>query len=219
MKINILNSFVKSLNKFNMSESWWYKTYSFFRWDLWAFLSNIWKFRKELYEHRWWDYHFSLQMLYRSIYIMEKGMHGGLEVRESRDKKIQKMQRLLKLLDNNINDKYIDIAEEELGYQLIMKGFEFEEIDKTDSNGEKLYELLDNETEEEKELNRKIFDKSKEIEENEWIEIWEILKGQSNKDFSNQLIDIIQEKEVEGSDVKKDWNDIFDGTGLRGWWD
>jgi hypothetical protein len=157
-------------------------------------------------------------MLYRSIAIMEKGMHNGLEVRQSRDKKIQKMQRLLELLDNKINDNYTELAEKELGYELVMRGFEFEEIDRADENGEKLYQLVDNETDEEKELNRKIFDKARELEEVQWDEIWEILKGKKYGDGSEQLLNIMQEKTTTDN-KEQDWNDWFDGTGLRGWWD
>ena len=196
-----------------MKRNIFYKVYSFFRWDLWHFFGNIWKFRRELWNHNWWDYHFTLEMLYRSISIMEKGMHDGLEIPETRYKKIQKMQRLLELLDNQINDRYIELAEKELGYEMIMKGFEFKEVDKTDSNGEPLYELIGNETEEEAELNRKIFDKCREIEETQWKEIWEILKGQEHTEYIN----MVQHKSTEVS--QKDWNDWFDGTGLRGWWD
>jgi hypothetical protein len=213
MKVNITDTFTKSLKRLMMHESWWYKTYSFIRWDVWHFFSNVWKFRKELYEHRWWDYHFTLQMLYRSIAIMEKGMHAGLEVRESREKKIQKMQRLLVLLDNKINDTYIELAEKELGYEMISKGFEFEEVEETESTGKKLYRLADNETEEERELNRKIFDRARELEKEQWDEIWEILKGQDNTEY----IDMIQQKDATGK--QKDWNDWFDGSGIRGWWD
>jgi hypothetical protein len=157
-------------------------------------------------------------MLYRSIAIMEKGMHNGLEVRQNRDKKIQKMQRLMELLDNKIDDKYIELAEKELGYELVMKGFNFEEIDKTDGNGEKLYQMVDNETDEEKELNRKIYDKARELEEAQWAEIWEILKGKNYGDGSEQLLDIMQKKTATDN-KEKDWNDWFDGSGLRGWWD
>jgi hypothetical protein len=218
MKIYFKTSFEESIAKIVSQETWWYKTYSFLRWDMWRFFSNIWRFRKELYEHRWWDYHFTLQMLYRSIAIMEKGMHDGLEVRQSRGKKIQKMQRLLELLDNKINDNYTELAEKELGYELVMRGFEFEEVNRSDENSKRLYQLVDNETDEEKELNRKIFDKARELEEAQWDEIWEILKGKKYGDGSKQMLDIMQEK-VAIKNKEQDWNDWFDGTGLRGWWD
>lgn len=200
-----------------MKQNWWYKVYEFFRYDIWYFIGNIWKFRKELWEHRWWDYTFTLQMLYRSISIMEKEMHNGLEIKESRDKKIQKMQRLLQLLDNKINDRYIEIAEKELGYEMILNGFNFEEIDETDSNGEKLYRMVDNETDEEKELNTRLIDRSREIEESEWSEIWKIMKGQDVSNYFHDQIDVTPEDS--DKPTKKNYNDWFDGTGLRGWWD
>jgi hypothetical protein len=218
MKINITDAFTKSLKRMINHRSWWYKTYSFLRWDVWYFFSNIWKFRKELYEHRWWDYHFTLQMLYRSISIMENGMQNGLEVRETRDKKIQKMQRLLYLLENKIDDKYIDIAEKELGYDIVLHDWKFKEIDRLDSDREPLYELIDKDTPEEKEKNNKIFDKAREIEEQQWNEIWEILKGKNYGDGSEQLLDVMQEKSITDN-KEKDWDDWFDGSGLRGWWD
>jgi hypothetical protein len=219
MKVSVASTFMKSLDTLKSHESWLYKTYSFFHWDLWAFLSNVWKFRKELYEHRWWDYHFTLQMLYRSISIMEKGMHNGYEVRESRDKKILKMQRLLELLDNNINDMYIELAEKELGYELVFNEMKFEEINETDEANGKLYQLIDTDTESEKQLNHAIYKKSREIEESQWSEIWDILKGQSSEELSGQPLDLVQEKNTKSDNSKKDWNDIFNGTGLRGWWD
>jgi hypothetical protein len=202
----------------------WYKystlerIYDIIRYDIWRFLANIWRFRKELWNHAWWDYHFTLQMLYRSISIMEKGMHNGYEVRQTRDKKIQKMQRLLYLLENKIDDKYVDIAEKELGSELILHEWEFKKIDRLDSNGEPLYELIDIDTPEEKEINKNIFKKAREIEEEEWNEIWEILKGQNYDDGSEQVLDVMQEKTI-NDNKEKDWNDWFDGTGLRGWWD
>jgi hypothetical protein len=199
----------------------WYKysilerIHDVIRYDIWVFLANIWRFRKELWNHRWWDYRFTIDMLYRSISIMEKGMHNGVEIRETRDKKIQKMQRLLYLLDNKINDKYVDIAEEELGYELVLHEWEFMEIDRLDTYGEPLYEIIDKDTAEEKEANKKIFDRAREIEEEQWNEIWEILKGQ---DIDNYL-DILQNKSINEESKENDFNNWFDGTGLRGWWD
>jgi hypothetical protein len=210
-KIRTLFENIKSKYKYSKVEM----IMDIFRYDIWRFLKNIWSFRKELWNHAWWDYHFTLQILYRSIHIMEKGMHKGLEVRESREKKIQKMQRLLYLLDNKIKDNYTELAEKELGIKMVVHPWEFTKLDRVDSDGEPLYEILDKDTPEEKEINRKIFDRAREIEEKHWNEIWEILKGQDH----NQMLDIIQEKSLNQNKEEKDWNDWFDGSGLRGWWD
>lgn len=191
MKVQFADSFTKSLERLVTHQTWWYKTYEFIRWDIWRFFSNIWKFRKELYNHCWWDYHFTLEMLERSLIIMEEGMHNGLEVRESRDTKIQKMQRAIQLLQNRREDNYTERVESELG-QLVLHDWEFEDV------GNGLSRLVDKDTSEEKEHNRKVFQRSREIEEAEWKELWEIFKG---------------------TRYSKQYGKKYDGTDMRGWWD
>ena len=117
------------------------------------------------------------------------------------------------LLDQNISnaiqDNYIDLAEATLGKELIMHPFEFEEIEgETMDNpmgekGEKLYQLVDKDTPEEKEHNRQIFELSHKLAEDEWDELWEIFKGQDTKQFNKE----------------EDWYKQFNGSGLQGWWD
>ena len=191
MKVQLADSFTKSLERLIRHQTWWYKTYEFIRWDIWHFFKNIWSFRKELYNHRWWDYHFTLEMLERSLIIMEKDMHHGIEIRESRDKKIQKMQRAIQLLQNRREDNYTERAESELG-QLALHDWEFEDA------GDGLSRLVDKDTPEEKEHNRKVFQRSREIDEAEWKELWEIFKGTK---FSKKF----------------GW--AYDGTDMRNWWD
>jgi hypothetical protein len=122
----------------------------------------------------------------------------GLEVDEARLKKVEAMRRVIKLIQNYNNDSYIEMAESELG-ELIHHPWEFEDIE--DKPG--FSRLVDKETEEEKEHNRKIFDRSREIEESEWNELHQLLKGQDYSKF----------------DKDKEWSEQFNGSGLRGWWD
>lgn len=192
MKVQFADSFTKSLERLITHQTWWYKTYEFIRWDIWRFFSNVWKFRKELYNHRWWDYQFTLEMLERSLIIMEKGMHTGLEVRESRDKKIQKMQRAIQLIQNVRMDTYIEQAEAELG-KIIHHDWQFEEV-----YADGFSELVDKNTSEEKEHNQRVFQRSHEIEKEEWNELWEIFKG---------------------TKYSKQYGKKYDGTDMRSWWD
>lgn len=209
MEVKFADSFGKSLKRLIMHKTWWYKTYEFFRYDIPRFIRNVWAFREVLWNHRWWDYHFTLEALRTSLEIMEKGMHGGLEIKESRDKKIKKMQRAIQILNNIEEDNYIDLAEAALGKELIMRSLEFEEIEgETMDNpmgekGEKLYQLVDKDTPEERENNRQIFDLSHKLAEDEWSELWQIFKGQDTKQFSKE----------------EDWDKQFDGSGMQGWWD
>ena len=207
MKVNFSNGFFDSLKKLQRYEAWYNRMWRAITGDFWEFLKNIWRFRNELWEHRWWDYRFTLVMLKRSLTIMEAGMHDGLEVYESRSKKIEKMQRAIKILENITNDCYNEMAEAELG-AIIYHEWEWEETGETTDNplgkeNEKLYRLIDKDTPEEKEHNSKVYARSREIEKAEWIELWIIFQGQDYDKFNE----------------KTDWNEQFDGTGIQSWWD
>jgi hypothetical protein len=122
----------------------------------------------------------------------------GNEVDESRLKKIEKMRRAIQLIQNYNKDSYIEMAENELG-KLILRDWEFEDV--PDKPG--FSQLIDNETEDEKEHNGKVFNRAREIEKMEWEELWIIIQGQDYTKFDKDI----------------DWYEQFDGTGLRGWWD
>lgn len=203
MKVVFSDSLAKSIKRLIWHEHWLYKTYSFFRWDIWHFFKNIWRFRKELWHHQWWDYRYTLNMLERSLTIMEVGMSTkGMEVTETREPKVKAMRRALELLHNNREDYYIQKAEDELG-KLVMKDWSWKETGETTDNpmgekNEKLYELVDTNTEEENAHNKKVFERAREIEDAEWKELWEIFKGTKSS---------------------KSYNKKHDGTDMRSWWD
>lgn len=216
MDIKFADSFGDSIKTLIRHQTWWYKTYETIRYKIPYFFKNIYKFRHVLWEHRWWDYRFTLTTLRTSLEIMENGMQDGLEVWESRGKKIAKMQRAIQILKNIEEDNYIQMAEAELG-EIIHHDWEFEETEETIDNplgekSEKTYRLVDKDTDEEKEHNRKVFDRTHELEEQEWNELFEILKGQNYKAYYENL----SEEEKNNTNNHNEW---FDGSGLRGWWD
>ncbi len=192
MDVHITDTFTKSIKRLMWHQSKVYRFYALFRYDIPQFIGNIWKFRKELWSHRWWDYRFTLEMLYRSIQIMEKNMSvKGFEVSETREPKVQSMRKALELLKHKLDDDYVDRAEAELG-ELIMHDWEFEEVDGGN------HRLIDKETPEEKAHNRKVFEMARDLEEKEWKELWEIIKGTKRS-------------------KKYGW--AYDGTDMRAWWD
>lgn len=165
--------------------------------DFFKFLLNIWKFRKALWVHTNWDYSGVLYFLKISISDIAKYIEeDGIEVDHSRLKKVEKMKRVVQILDNISEYKYFDIVELELGRRFI-SWFSTKEID--DEN----FELSSDDSDEQKEFNLKFFNRVTELEEQEWNELWEILKGQNCSKFSKEL----------------EFDDQFDGSGLRGWWD
>ena len=168
--------------------------------QLFRFLKNIWLFRKELWNFRWWDYHFTMEMMRVCLKEMSDNLETkGLEVDESRLKKVAKMRRAIEIMDNFKNFTHSEMAEKELG-ELVTNPIEFKDSESHPG----CYELVDKDSPEEKEHNKKVFDRTREIEEQEWEELWNIFKGQDARKYKPK---------------KQDWNDWFDGTGMRGWWD
>jgi hypothetical protein len=199
MEIKFADSFGDSLKTMIRHNTWWYKTYDLFRYDLPRFFKNIWRFRKPLWNHYWFDYNGSLEFMETSYTNMVGNIekHGN-EIDKTRLKKVQAMRRAIEILKNCREDNYLAMAEKELG-DLIFNDWEFEDV--PDKPG--FSQLVDNDTDEERIHNRKIFDRSNEIQEKEWSELFVILKGQDYTKFDKEI----------------DWDEQFDGSGLRGWWD
>lgn len=199
MKTLFTDSFGESLNRLIMQQRWWYKIYQTLRYDIPRFIKNIWRFRKALWRHYWWDHHALLQFMEIGLTEMSDRLEvDGLEIEESRLKKVAKMRRVAQLIRNYNEDLYIDMAEAELG-KIVHHPWEFEPVpDKED-----LFQLIDKDTPEEKEHKTKVFTRSREIQEQEWDELFELLKGQDYSKFDNNI----------------DFYEQFDGSGIRGWWD
>ena len=68
---------------------------------------------------------------------------------------------------------------------------------------------------EEREHNKKIFELARQIEETEWNELWDIFRGQNIQEYKN-LMDSLSDEEKKNRDVWNEWND---GSGMKGWWD
>ena len=168
--------------------------------DLPNFFKNIWRFRKALWNHHWWDYSGTLRFIEISTEHMAKNLkERGNEIELSRFKKVDKMNRAIEILKNIRESRYFDIVEKELGRSYNTKNIEFVPLE----DNPDYFEMVDYDSDEEKEFNDKYFERVTQLENQEWIELWEILKGQDYEKF----------------DKEKDWDDQFDGSGMRGWWD
>jgi len=207
MKVQFADTFTDSLRRLIRHQTWWYKTYSLFRHDLPRFFKNVWTFRKALWNHYWFDHHGTLRFLETGLTNISDTIEKyGNEVDGPRLKKVAKMRRAIELIKNYNEDKYIEMAESELG-PLVLHDWEFEPVpDKPEYS-----RIIDRDTEEEKIHNRKVFDRAREIEEKEWKELFEILKGQSPTEYQMFL----DKSEDKGSA----WDNWFDGSGIKGWWD
>jgi hypothetical protein len=211
MTIGFADTFTKSLKKMIRQQTWWYKTYEFFRYDISRFIGNVWRFRKGLSRHYWWDHHGMLMFMEAALTDMSDRLEkDGSEIDSPRLKKVEKMRRTIQLIKNYNQDLYIEMAEKELG-KLNLYDWEFETV----PDSPDLKRLVDKDTEEEKEHNRKVFNRAREIGESEWNELWQIFKGQDNKEYQ-KLKETLTEEQKRKEDQYYKW---FDGSDLRGWWD
>lgn len=185
--------------------------YYLFRREIPAFIKNVWFFRKQLWDFRWWDYSFNLDIFRRSLEKTSKELEvRGNEIDETRLKKVEKINRVIELLGHIRSDLYIEMAEKELGELKRMK-FDFE--DDPDQPG--YYRLVDNENPDDVNHNRKVYRRADEIEAQEWKELWKILEGQDHSEYS-KIVENATKEEKREKDLWKEW---FDGSGMKHWWD
>ena len=199
MKVEFADSFWRSLKTLSRHQTWWYKTYEVFRYKIPMFFENVWYFRKELWRFRSWDYTFNLMMLSRSLKKTANTLEfHGYEIEETKNKKVEKIKRVIEIIKSLNESNYINRAEEQIGE---LRGIEVWE-DKED-------------TPEDQEHNKKVFDLSNKIEEDEWDELFKILRGQDKKEFNKIYDNLTDEEKMEYNH----WVKWFDGSGMNHWWD
>jgi hypothetical protein len=200
METNFAPTFFDSVKRMVNRQRWYWKTWDFLRYDMPRFFRNLWMFRKDLYNYRWYSGQNAVLPFMKTALtdMAAKIDKRGWEVEHSKSKKLDKMRRAAYLMERFIEDDFLELAEKELG-EVICHGFNFEPV--PDKPG--YSRMVDKETDEEKEHNSKVFDRAREIEEQMWTELWTIIQGQDYTKF----------------DKDTDWDKQFDGSGLRGWWD
>ena len=202
MKTKFADTFIESMEKLMNRQRWYWKTWDLLRYDIPRFFRNFWLFRKNLWNHTWYNGTSSILPWVKTAVddIAWKIETRGHEVEESRMKKVAKMKRLSYLIDICVNDSYIEVAEKELGIEMIHHDWEFVPVEGREDS----YELLDKDTPKEKEHNHKIIKRAHEIQKEYWEELCYIIKG---PDY-----DAIRES-------GEDFYEKLDGTDIRGWWD
>jgi len=154
-------------------------------------LHNFWYFRKEIWNFREWDYSFQLRLWRRSLIPLRDSIQNGYEETVSRNKKVATILEAIALIDFILEDDYMTAAEQSLGITF---------LDTTDASDA-----------------MKVINLSKELAERDWNRLWRILQGQNHNEYI-MLLDRnnIQNQFEDGhTDI---WNQWFDGTDMRGWW-
>jgi len=211
MEIRFADSFSKSIEKLISDHRWYNRAWKWIRYDVPHFWKNVWKFRDALSKHYWWDYNGTLKFMEIAINDIATNVEvKGLEIDESRLKKVTAMKRAVEILKHISKDSYIEMAEAELG-EITYYPWEFE-----DAEGKPgFYQLVDKETPAEKKHNGKVYAYARKLEEKEWKELWRILEGQQYKDYEKTIKHLTPEERRKDDHYYK-W---FDGSGLNGWWD
>jgi hypothetical protein len=127
-------------------------------------------------------------------------MANGYEIELSLNKKLEKVDIMIEILNRMEEDNYIAYAEKALGRSVdisygIFGSKEEEPIEVTEAN-------------------REIFDLSTKLEEDDWNEFIYLIKGQDMKDYK-ELHDKLSEEEKQDHDHYYTW---FDGSGIKSWW-
>ena len=164
------------------------------------FFYNIYKFRKALWRHRWYDYQGTLHFMEIGVADIAKNISiKGIEVERHRFKKLEKMNRVVEILRNLRENNYFDLVEAEMGRGYDVSGQKFVPLKENPD----FYELVDDYSEEQRDFNRRYFMRVRQLEEQQWNELWDIMKGQDMAQLHKDT----------------DYDAFFDGSGLRGWWD
>jgi hypothetical protein len=160
--------------------------------ELPIFIKNIWIFRDSLWNFRWYNMDGTLYFIKDALeYAIPKYQSQSMEWEQTLNLKIYRMKRLKYLLEVHKNNLYTELAENELGKAHHGK-ITFIPIDEN----EQRFSMVDDLTEEQELHNKKVYQKSTEIEKAHWNEIFETLKGYEIVDYNEQ----------------------FDGNGLNHWW-
>lgn len=206
MKIQFAHSFFDSFESIVLARHrWWWRVWDVVRYELPNFLRNIWLFRKALWDYHWYDYRGSMQFAQTAFTDMATKVDAkGYEVDSTKIPKIVKMRRAAEILQHFIDDDFIELAEREYGSITLGKWNFIPSEEYPDA-----FELVDNLTEKENEHNRKVFRHAHKLETEYMNELCDILRGQDAKIFKEDTLE----------ESWKAWEDKFDGSGWRTWWD
>jgi hypothetical protein len=157
------------------------KIYDFFRYDIHQGVHNLIRFFPIVWKFRPWDFCFALIIFKKGLEILSKTIECGNEVDEGRLPKVKAINRAVVLLKNVAEENYIDLAEKDLDLEMSNLPLDFVPSE----HGADWFKLKDNRTKEEQEIDKQIFDRSYEIEKEQWEELKNLLFGDENIPGSN----------------------------------
>ena len=201
MKVKFADSFFESLDRLIVRERWYWKTWDWIRYDFPKGVYNIFYFWRVVWNFRPWDSSYQFSFIQRGLPRLREAMANGHEIELSLNKKLEKVDIMIEILNRMEEDNYIAYAEKALGRSVDIS-----------------YGIFGSKEEEEPveitKANREIFDLSAKLEEDDWNEFIYLLKGQDMKDYK-EIHDKLSDEEKRDHDHYYTW---FDGSGIKSWW-
>lgn len=195
--------------RYSIVEMWYYDTKRYFK--------NIIRFNKMMKDWYPWDWESQVRLFAYGVEQLANYIDKyGCEVDESRNKKVTAMRELVALLrtdyEDGLGDKYLihgkeDVVTHVTEYEDGSVGFEVK-----DEKSRKI---------EQEALQR--FEKAlKEARKKHYNRIFEIIRGQDIEKLVVKKIGEKKETEILEEYLKRyheAYYELFDGTGIEGWWD
>ena len=185
------------------------------------YIKNLVRFNKMMRHYYPWDYQSQVELFAYGLEILANYIDKyGNEIDVPRKKKIASIRELVTLLRNGyedeVNDKYLGVGEE----NVITHVSEHED-------GSIGFETVDEESKKIKEAShKKYIEEYQKARKAYYDRIFEIIRGQDEKCNSPEIIKakIGDKRENETYEqYQKRYEDcyyeLFDGTGIEGWWD
>jgi hypothetical protein len=139
------------------------------------FFKNIFKFRKSLFRYRNDDYMFVLEILQECLIDLKKGLDSPYPMDLNDDKRLEDIEKCITILKNVTTDNYFERAEFELGVEA--PPLKFEVKNNTENGNINAAEIIiEKRNEHDDKIWRSVLCKSTEMEEEEWNELFLILK-------------------------------------------
>ena len=110
METNFAPTFFDSLKRMINRQRWYWKTWDFLRYDMPRFFRNLWIFRKDLYNYRWYSGQNAVLPFMKTALndMAAKIDERGIEVEHSKSKKIGKMLRAAYIMERFIEDDFLE---------------------------------------------------------------------------------------------------------------
>lgn len=189
----------------NVSD-WWYNTKWFFH--------NIIVFRPILKIWRDWDYEYQVKLFKFGLEQLAVAIEHGHEVEESRDKKVKAIRELIAELEYDYEDAMFDKYKRGERYN--------EQIEKITKYKDGSVSFKYKESKKIDQENKRYFKAVEKARKDHYQKIFNLILGQ-DKDYIvkevNKRYDALTEEEKKIIDKGKIYDELFDGSGIEGWWE